>query len=181
MPELPEVEAYRRLAEERALGRAIAAVDAPDAWYLKGGLDATAVTEALLGRRLDAARRIGKLLLLDTSDGGPVAGLRFGMTGRLLVDDQDAVGELLYTSKADRPEWDRFSLRFADGGRLRISVQDQGHQPGGPRLSLTAEGEHGRGLLLVDSMSSAWGSHDAGGHSGRIVWAELPYGPEPAC
>lgn len=68
-----------------------------------------------------------------------------------------------------------------DESRLRISVQDQGHQPGGPRLSLTAEGEHGRGLLLVDSMSSAWGSHDAGNHSGRIVWAELPYGSEQAC
>ncbi|MFE7756835.1 ATP-binding protein [Streptomyces sp. NPDC057429] len=62
------------------------------------------------------------------------------------------------------------------GGRLRVSVQDQGHQPGGPRLSLTADDEHGRGLLLVDSMSAAWGSLDAGNGSGRIVWAELPYG-----
>ncbi|MEV3932476.1 MULTISPECIES: ATP-binding protein [unclassified Streptomyces] len=68
-----------------------------------------------------------------------------------------------------------------DGGRLRISVQDQGHQPGGPRLSHDAQGEHGRGLLLVDAMSAAWGSHDAGNHSGRIVWAELPYGPERTC
>ncbi|MER5554531.1 ATP-binding protein [Streptomyces sp. NPDC002793] len=68
-----------------------------------------------------------------------------------------------------------------DDSRLRISVQDQGHQLGGPRLSLTAEGEHGRGLLLVESMSAAWGSREAGSHSGRIVWAELPYGPEQAC
>ena len=120
MPELPEVEAYRRLAEERALRRVIARVDAPDAWYLKGGVDASGVSSALVGRRFDAARRIGKLLLLDVSDGGPAVGLRFGMTGRLLVDDHDAVGELLYTSKADRPEWDRFSLRFADGGVLRM-------------------------------------------------------------
>ena len=120
MPELPEVEAYRRLAEERALGREVAEVVAPDAWYLKGGLDAAAVTDALVGRRFEAARRIGKLLLLDTSAGGPVVGLRFGMTGRLLVDENDAVGELLYTSKADRPEWDRFSLRFDDGGVLRM-------------------------------------------------------------
>lgn len=121
MPELPEVEAYRRLAEDRALGREVAAVEAPDAWYLKGGIDPPAVAMALVGRRLTSTRRIGKLLLLDTDDGaGPVVGLRFGMTGRLLVDDNDAVGELLYTSKADRPEWDRFSLRFADGGVLRM-------------------------------------------------------------
>ncbi|MFJ9882662.1 ATP-binding protein [[Kitasatospora] papulosa] len=68
-----------------------------------------------------------------------------------------------------------------DAARLRVSVQDQGHEPGGPRLSLTSDGEHGRGLLLVASMSAAWGSHDAGYHSGRIVWAELPYGPERTC
>ncbi len=118
MPELPEVEAYRRLAEERALGRIIDEVIAPDAWYLKGGVDAGAVTTALVGQTFTAARRIGKLLLLDTED--LVVGLRFGMTGRLMVDDADAVGELLYTSKADRPEWDRFALRFADGGIFRM-------------------------------------------------------------
>lgn len=120
MPELPEVEAYRRLAEQRSLHRVVAEVVAPDAWYLKGGIDAASVFSALVGRRFVDARRIGKLLLLDTSDDGPIVGLRFGMTGRLLVDDNDAVGELLYTSKADRPEWDRFSLRFDDGGVLRM-------------------------------------------------------------
>ena len=85
MPELPEVEAYRRLAETAALGRRITAVHAPDAWFLKGGLTAAEVEAALQGTRLVAARRRGKLLLLDT-DRGHVLGLRFGMTGRLLVD-----------------------------------------------------------------------------------------------
>jgi len=118
VPELPEVEAYRRLAEERALGRVIEEVVAPDAWYLKGGIDAETVATALVGQMFSAARRIGKLLLLDADD--LVVGLRFGMTGRLMIDGADAVGELLYTSKADRPEWDRFSLRFADGGGLRM-------------------------------------------------------------
>ncbi|THA67120.1 ATP-binding protein [Streptomyces sp. A0958] len=71
-------------------------------------------------------------------------------------------------------------LRYLTGG-LRVSVQDQGHQPGGPRLGRGADDEHGRGLLLVDSLSSAWGSHDAGDGSGRIVWAELPHGSEHSC
>ncbi|MFD5068661.1 ATP-binding protein [Streptomyces sp. NPDC058369] len=71
-------------------------------------------------------------------------------------------------------------LRCLDG-RLRISVQDQGHQPGGPRLGRGADDEHGRGLLLVDSLAGAWGSHDAGDGSGRIVWAELPHGSEHSC
>ncbi|MEU9089602.1 ATP-binding protein [Streptomyces sp. NPDC087901] len=65
--------------------------------------------------------------------------------------------------------------------RLRIAVQDQGHQPGGPRLGAGADDEHGRGLLLVDAMCSAWGSRDAGDGSGRIVWAELPHGSERSC
>ncbi|WP_329612885.1 ATP-binding protein [Streptomyces brevispora] len=71
-------------------------------------------------------------------------------------------------------------LRCLDN-RLRIAVQDQGHQPGGPQLCRSADDEHGRGLLLVDAMCSAWGSRDAGNGSGRIVWAELPHGSERSC
>ncbi|MFJ1622623.1 ATP-binding protein [Streptomyces sp. NPDC088190] len=71
-------------------------------------------------------------------------------------------------------------LRCLDG-RLRIAVQDQGHQPGGPQLCRTADDEHGRGLLLVDAMCSSWGTRDAGNGSGRIVWAELPHGSERPC
>ncbi|HTJ76270.1 MAG TPA: DNA-formamidopyrimidine glycosylase family protein [Acidimicrobiales bacterium] len=119
MPELAEVDAYRRLAT-RALGRRIAAVEAPDAWYLRGGLDAGAVADALVGRRFVDARRIGKLLLLDTDKDGPVLGLRFGMSGRLLVDGSAGVDELLYSSDRDLERWDRFGVRFDDGGDMRI-------------------------------------------------------------
>lgn len=119
MPELPEVESYRVLAE-RALRRPIVAVDAPDAWFLKEGLDVPTVRDALAGRYFAAARRTGKLLLLDTPAGGPVLGLRFGMTGRLLVDGRAGVDQLLYTSDRDLAVWDRFSLRFADGGGLVV-------------------------------------------------------------
>jgi formamidopyrimidine-DNA glycosylase len=93
-------------------------VEAPDDWYLKGGLTAAAVAVALEGHRLEAARRIGKLLLLDTD--GPTIGLRFGMTGRLLVDGVPGVDELRYASVRDVPAWDRFVLGFAEGGELRV-------------------------------------------------------------
>ncbi|MFB6817076.1 ATP-binding protein [Streptomyces sp. NPDC056347] len=65
--------------------------------------------------------------------------------------------------------------------RLRIAVQDQGHQPGGPRLRHASDDEHGRGLLLVDTLCTAWGSRDAGNGSGRIVWAELAHGSGLPC
>jgi len=120
MPELPEVEAYRRLAEMTALGRPITAVEAPDAWFLKGGIGAEDVEGALVGCRLVAARRRGKLLLLDT-DHGRTLGLRFGMTGRLVVDGVAGVGQLLYTSSRDEPVWDRFAVCFGAGGRLRVN------------------------------------------------------------
>jgi len=118
VPELVEVESYRTLAEG-ALGRDIAAVDSPDAWFLKGGVTGPALEAALVGRRFAAARRIGKLLLLDTDD-GPVVGVRFGMTGSLRVDDADPVGRLLYSSTRYDPAWNRWSVQFADGGRLVV-------------------------------------------------------------
>lgn len=101
-----------------ALDRTIREVGAPDAWYLKGGLGATGVSVALVGRRFVAARRIGKLLLLDTSGDGPVLGLRFGMSGRLVVDGRAGVDQLLYSSGRELPAWDRFSVHFADGGAM---------------------------------------------------------------
>jgi formamidopyrimidine-DNA glycosylase len=93
-------------------------VEAPDAWYLKGGLTDTALAAAVEGRRLTATRRIGKLLLLDTD--GPTIGLRFGMTGRLLVDGVPGVEELQHASVRDVPAWDRLVLGFAEGGELRV-------------------------------------------------------------
>jgi formamidopyrimidine-DNA glycosylase len=120
VPEGIEIELYRRAAEP-ALGRTIETVDAPDAWFLKRGLTAPVLTDALVGRRLVGARRRGKLLLLDTSDGGPVLGLRFGMTGRLVVDGRQGIDELEYGSARDLAAWDRFMLGFADGGQLRLN------------------------------------------------------------
>lgn len=112
------MEAYRRLAE-RALRRPVAEVVADDAWYLKRGLDARTVVEGLTGAQFTAARRIGKLLLLDTN-AGPVLGLRFGMSGRLVVDGVGAIDHLLYSSNRELERWDRFALRFDDGGDLRM-------------------------------------------------------------
>lgn len=115
MPELLEVEVYRALAE-RTLGRTIAGVRADDDWYLKGGTTADELSARLTGEKVVAAGRHGKLLLLETS--GPVLGLRFGMTGRLLVDGTAGIDRLEYSSDRDSSTWDRFGLEFDDGGTL---------------------------------------------------------------
>lgn len=120
MPEIIEVEQARALIEAKALGREISQVHAPDAWFLKRGLTPKAVRAALPGRRLTGARRRGKLLLLDTDDGGPVLGMHLGMSGRVLIDDEAAGDPLVYASNREVELWNRFALGFADGGRLAL-------------------------------------------------------------
>ena len=110
------MEYYRQRAED-VLGREIEQVTAEDEWFLKRGTTEESLRGALLGRELTAARRRGKLLLLDVDDGS-VLGLRFGMTGRLLVDGTGIIQRMEYGSDRDEPAWDRFSLRFNDGGTL---------------------------------------------------------------
>lgn len=112
-----EVEIYRRAAST-AVGRRISAVVAPDDWYLKGGIDASAITSALVGETIVADRRRGKLLLLDTS--GPTIGLRFGMTGVLDVDGHGTIDALEYSSHRRDPAWVRFTLQLDDGRAMRM-------------------------------------------------------------
>jgi formamidopyrimidine-DNA glycosylase len=117
MPEMIEVEAYREVTG-RAVGRLVTEVEAPDAWYLKDGSTAAQLGAALVGRSITGTRRIGKLLLVDTD--GPALGLRFGMTGRLLVDGVGPIEKLEYSSGRHEPSWVRFALCFDGGGDLRI-------------------------------------------------------------
>ena len=128
MPEILEVETYRRQAAE-VIGRTIARADAPDAWFVKGS-EPEEVVAAVTGRRVGGVHRRGKLLVLDLGgddgDGGGAEddivrlGLRFGMTGRLIVDGAAAIDRLEYSSDRNDPGWDRFALRFGDGTELRV-------------------------------------------------------------
>jgi formamidopyrimidine-DNA glycosylase len=130
LPEILEVESYRRHAEG-TIGRRVVGVDAPDSWYLKNGLTAAALQDAVVGRSIVAARRIGKLLLVDTDRGGPTVGIRFGMTGRLIVDGRAAIDRLEYGSARIEPAWQRLQLRFARGLAL---VVDDARRLGGVEL-----------------------------------------------
>jgi formamidopyrimidine-DNA glycosylase len=119
VPELIEVECYRRAAEAGLLGAPVAEVAAPDGWFVKGPFGPEALAAALEGATFTAARRHGKLLVLDT-DAGRRLGLRFGMTGRLVVGGVAVIDRLLYSSGRDEPAWDRFALRLVDGRSARV-------------------------------------------------------------
>jgi len=133
VPELIEVEIYRQQALA-VVGRRIADLDAADGWYLKGGLTASTLETNLVGGRVVGTRRIGKLLLLDvepcadkTAGAGRnrlgstselTIGLRFGMTGRLVVDGEAAIEQLLYTTSRHDRVHERFAMTFEDGTSL---------------------------------------------------------------
>ena len=121
------MEAYRRLALD-SLGRRIAAVEVRDLRIVRGRAAPRLVVRALIGRHFVAARRHGKLLVLDLDAGQDPAGpgdaaanrlgLRFGMTGHLAVDGHEAIGRLVYASARRERAWDRFVVCFDDGGTL---------------------------------------------------------------
>lgn len=118
MPEGVEIEYYRQSAEG-VVGRVVQKVETPDHFFLKDGATPRAVAGALQGQRVVEARRRGKLLVLDFENEVRL-GLRFGMTGRLLVDGGAAIERLEYSSDRNDPAWDRFMLHFTDGGELRV-------------------------------------------------------------
>jgi formamidopyrimidine-DNA glycosylase len=126
VPELPEVERARQ-AIEAALDRKISAVDDGDEWVCRPHRPGD-IAGALAGGRLVAAHRRGKTMWCDTTgaDGepGPRLGVHLGMGGWIVVesDGGERVGGEPFRPEPDaiRPEWERFSITFADGGRLRL-------------------------------------------------------------
>ena len=154
MPELIEVEAYRRAVDE-LVGRRVVDVEAPDAWFLKGGVAADELRAALADERLVATRRRGKLLLVDTS--GPTLGLRFGMTGLVEVDGQRPIEELRYSSTRRDPAWVRFGLRLDRGSLVVVDPRrlggvslDPDEERLGPDAATVTAGQL-RGLLAGSS------------------------------
>ncbi|MFD4737623.1 ATP-binding protein [Streptomyces virginiae] len=68
------------------------------------------------------------------------------------------------------------ALRCPDTGQrvVRLEVEDSGpgFDPRSRTHSVHVESCTGRGLLLVDTLSSAWGVRPTA--AGQLVWAELP-------
>ncbi|MGE0745623.1 MAG: Fpg/Nei family DNA glycosylase [Rhodospirillales bacterium] len=110
MPELPDVENYRRYFVRHALRRPIEGVHAPDARTLRG-TSARRLRETVLGRRFAGADRHGKHLLARL-DGGGVVTFHFGMTGAFAACAADEAP----------PRFTR--LRFDFDGRCRLSFTD---------------------------------------------------------
>lgn len=111
MPELPDVEAFRRYLSEHAAGQHVERVEVPDDRALRN-TSPQGLGRALGGRRLAEPDRHGKWVLTPTDDGdGPTLVLHFGMTGYLTWDE---AGD-------DRHEHDRVVFVCEDG-ELRFNL-----------------------------------------------------------
>ncbi|MFJ5530624.1 ATP-binding protein [Streptomyces sp. NPDC093261] len=105
--------------------------------------------------------------------------LRRWGTGAATGDNAVLVISELVTNAVLHTASERVVCRVSsDGHRLRIEVEDQSLSGTVPtRACPGPDDQGGRGLVLVDALSSGWGVRDAPHGSGRVVWAELP--PEP--
>jgi formamidopyrimidine-DNA glycosylase len=102
VPELPDVEGFRREFAEHAAGRRVRAVHGVDRGMLRNS-SPSGLGRALSGRRFAEPRRHGKLLICPT-DGPALLLLHFGMTGS-------------FVWSGERHPHDRLVLEL-DGGEL---------------------------------------------------------------
>ena len=110
VPELPEVETYRRFINEIAVGQTIAAVQVNDAHVLATPEDQ--LRAGLVGRTITGTSRLGKNCFLEL-DNGQVLVLHFGMTGDIGA----------YRDEPDAPRFTRVALYLDDSG-LRLAFID---------------------------------------------------------
>lgn len=107
MPEILEVEMYRRAAE-LVVGRTVRSFATNDAIVVKDGLQ----IQSLVGSRVQEVSRHGKLMTIHFDVAS--IDLHFGMAGRIIIDGRSPIDELVYgASSNDR--WIRFGMDFDDG------------------------------------------------------------------
>jgi formamidopyrimidine-DNA glycosylase len=111
MPELPEVEMFKRYLNNTSLHQQIIGVDVRDAYVLQG-VSARELARRLKGRCFESSRRHGKHLFVRAGDDLWLR-LHFGMTGSLEYFKHDEAA----------PKTARVILRFS--GDRRLAFEDQ--------------------------------------------------------
>lgn len=121
MPELPEVERSRALAERVAVGRTIVRVGAADDDIVFSGVTPRKFKATLKGRAVVAARRHGKQMWLEL-DRAPHPLIHLGMTGQLYAPGIDGL-ELESGIKVAEwpPRFTKLHLWFDDGGEMAFT------------------------------------------------------------
>jgi formamidopyrimidine-DNA glycosylase len=111
MPELPEVETFKRYLDQTSLHQRITNVEVRDAYVLKR-VSARELARRLRGQRFENSQRHGKHLFVRAGDAAWLR-LHFGMTGSLEYLNHDQVV----------PKSARVIFRFANNCRLAFDDQ----------------------------------------------------------
>ena len=111
MPELPELEVFKRYVDSTSLHQDIEIVEVKNGKIL-GGVSASGLKRGLEGRKFESTRRHGKHLFVEL-DKGPWLLLHFGMTGGLKY----------YRDTDEEPAHARVLISFRNGYRLAFDDQ----------------------------------------------------------
>ena len=111
MPELPEVETFKRYLDSTSLHQRVTGIEVRDAYVLKR-VSARELARRLKGRRFENSHRHGKHLFVRAGDELWIR-LHFGMTGSLEYLNHDEAA----------PKTARVLFRFANNRRLAFDDQ----------------------------------------------------------
>lgn len=121
MPELPEVERSRKLAERVAAGRTITRIGVEHDDIVYDGVTPGRFRSALTGRHVVAAHRHGKQMWLEL-DRGPHPLIHLGMTGQLYAPGSEGLTlESGIKTEGWPPRFTKLQLWFDDGGQLAFT------------------------------------------------------------
>jgi formamidopyrimidine-DNA glycosylase len=112
LPELPDVEVFRRYVASTALHQKVVRVTLRRERDLVRGVSASRLRKGLRGTRLISTRRHGKYAFAELDGGGWLV-MHFGMSGSVAY----------YKHHRDEPEYARLVLEFEGGYRLAYLSQ----------------------------------------------------------
>jgi formamidopyrimidine-DNA glycosylase len=111
MPELPDLEVFKRYVDSTSLHQNIETIEVKDGRVL-GGVSAGELRRGLEGRKFESTRRHGKHLFVELDD-EPWLLLHFGMTGDLKY----------YKDANEEPTHSRVMISFRNGYHLAFDDQ----------------------------------------------------------
>jgi formamidopyrimidine-DNA glycosylase len=111
VPELPELEVFKRYVDSTSLHQDIETIEVKNGKVL-GGVSAGGLKRGLEGRKFESTRRHGKHLFVELSDGRWLL-LHFGMTGGLKY----------YKDPDEDPAYARVLISFGNGYHLAFDDQ----------------------------------------------------------
>jgi anti-sigma regulatory factor (Ser/Thr protein kinase) len=147
------------IASQRAGMRVLSEAGMVDSWPLRSSLELAAEARKVPGARRHARHVLRAWGLPALSD-----------------DTELVVSELVSNAVAVSATIRREEIwlwLISDGRQVLVLTWDASLDP--PEIAdPAADAENGRGLLLVEALSTRWGWYFAAGLGGKVVWASLP-------